>query len=194
MRVAGADFYKVMHMWKHPMVRRRDKLRMFRRYLMKLVYAGANTLILDDKACAALNDWTSSKVKYITGRTGREENSRKTVDVVGMLRHWRRRWIGQVLRSNHNDIRRQELLPHVELVVRGYLPREGGPLMNAPAFTSVKDLIEQAGYVPAVPIEMLGLKTRAKAEKARKKWLEDDEELRPNYGTDSEDEEAVTPG
>ena len=82
---------------------------MLRRYLMKLVYARANTWIFDDKACAALNDWTSSKVKYITGRTCREENNRMTVDVVGMLRHWRRRWIGEVLRSNHNDIRRQEL-------------------------------------------------------------------------------------
>ena len=73
----------------------------------------------------------------------------------------------------------------MELVVRGYLQRDGGPLMNAPTFTSVKDLVEQAGYVPAVPIEMLGLKTRAKAELARQQWLEDDEALRPTYGTDS---------
>ena len=82
-------------------------------------------------------------------------------------------------------------MPHAELVARGYLKRAGGPLINAPAFTSVKHLIEQAGYVPAVPLEMLGLKTRAKAELARQKWLEDDEALRPHYGTDSEDEEAA---
>ena len=84
-------------------------------------------------------------------------------------------------------------LPHVELVVRGYLQREGGPLMNAPAFTSVNNLVEQAGHVPspAVPTEMLGLKTRAKAELARQKWLEDDEALRPTYDTDSEEEEAA---
>ena len=43
-------------------------------------------------------------------------------------------------------------LPHVELVVRGYLQREGGPLMNAPAFTSVTNLVEQVGCFMEIEI------------------------------------------
>jgi hypothetical protein len=42
--------------------------------------------------------------------------------------------IGDVLRSHRRDPRRQELLPHAELVLRGWLLKEGGPMMDVPPY------------------------------------------------------------
>ena len=41
MAAATREFNKGMHMWTHPRLRIKAKLRMFRRHLMQLIYAGA---------------------------------------------------------------------------------------------------------------------------------------------------------
>ena len=92
MRSSTTGFNRAMHLWKHTRVRRRDKFRMLRRYVMKLVYAGADTWLLDKPARRALNNWAARKTRTLTGRTVHEECRRRTVDIVAMLRHWRRRW------------------------------------------------------------------------------------------------------
>jgi hypothetical protein len=103
MWVSTAGFWRVQHMWRHPDISERDKLRMFRRYLMQLVYAGHVAWFLDDDAQKALNYWTGSKVRIITGRTLHEELGRRTIDTVMTLRHWRHRYLGDVLRTHRND-------------------------------------------------------------------------------------------
>jgi hypothetical protein len=50
MRSSSASFWRAQHLWRHPDNSVHDKLRMFRRYLMKLVYAGHVTWFLDDDA------------------------------------------------------------------------------------------------------------------------------------------------
>lgn len=83
MRSSGAGFWRVHHLWRHPDISVHEKLRMFRRYLMKLVYAGHVTCFLDDDAQRRC----SAKVWHIIGRTTHKELGRRTVDVVMTLWH-----------------------------------------------------------------------------------------------------------
>ena len=62
-------FNQAMHLWKHTHIRRRDKFRMLRRYVMKLVYAGADTWLLDKPARRALNNWAARKTRTLTHDT-----------------------------------------------------------------------------------------------------------------------------
>ena len=100
MNKSTAEFWKSYHLWKHPIIRRRDKFRMFRQFLMMLVYAGAQTWILTPARCSNLNGWAADKIAVITGRTTHEEAEKRTVDVVRLLRFFRLRMIGDVLRSH----------------------------------------------------------------------------------------------
>jgi hypothetical protein len=120
-----------------------------------------------------------------------EECRRRTVDIVAMLRHWRRRRVGEILRSTDDDPRKQQLLPYAELVRKGRLPRYGGLLTDVPAFTSVKQLERLAGCKPkgSWRTRAGGVAERAEAEKRALAWQEDDASLKPEYGSDSEEED-----
>lgn len=191
MRSSTTGFNQAMHLWKHTRIRRRDKFRMLRRYVMKLVYAGADTWLLDKPAQRALNNWAARKTQLLTGRTVHEECRRRTVDIVAMLRHWWRRRVGEILRSTDDDPRKQQLLPYAELVRKGRLPRYGGLLTDVPAFTSVKQLKRLAGCKPkgSWRTRTGGVAEGAEAEKRALAWQTDDADLKPTYGTDSEDED-----
>lgn len=87
---------------------KRHKLRMFRRYLMKLTYAGADTWRLTKTAQKALNHWTAQKVCHIAGATLKEESKTRSVHTVNMLRQWRHRRVGQL-----NLVRVQSKFPKI---------------------------------------------------------------------------------
>ena len=61
MRKSSVGFWRNMFLWKHPLIDKKHKLRMFRRHVHMLEYAGAETWILDDKAMASFNHWAGSK-------------------------------------------------------------------------------------------------------------------------------------
>eukprot|EP01052_Picozoa_sp_SAG31_P013182 SAG31_NODE_788_length_12088_cov_3.916090_1_plen_411_part_10 len=147
MAIATADFWKAAHMFQHPLISADDKLVMFRAYIMQLVYAAADTWILTDKVQGEINNWTASKVRHITGRTQHQECSARTVDTVAMILHQRRKKVGAILRSPSHDPRRQELMHYAEAVRLKVQKREGGLLMNAPAYESPQHLARLAGYV-----------------------------------------------
>jgi hypothetical protein len=200
MRMSTAGFWRVQHLWRHPDISPRDKLRMFRRFLMQLVYAGHVAWCLDDDAQRALNYWTASKVRIITGRTLHEELGRRTIDTVMTLRYWRRRYLGEVLRAHRNDPRKQELCPHAELVRKRRLPRHGGIMMDAPPYDSVPRLMELAGYFAPVMLEaqrdgrdtqrgIANLRRRARGERNERDWRAQDLALRPEYGDADDDTE-----
>jgi hypothetical protein len=200
MRVSTAGFWRLQHLWRHPDIPERDKLRMFRRFLMQLVYAGHVAWFLDEDAQRALNYWTGSKVRIITGRSLHEELGRRTIDTVMTLRHWRRRYLGDVLRAHRNDPRKQELCPHAELVRTRNLPRHGGIMMDAPPYDSVPRLMELAGYFAPVMLEaqrdsrdtqrgIANLRRRARGERNERDWRAQDLALRPEYGDADDDTE-----
>ena len=59
MAAASREFNKDMHLWTHPRLRIKAKLRMFRRHLMQLIYAGAQCWLLTDEVQRRLNWWTA---------------------------------------------------------------------------------------------------------------------------------------
>ena len=59
MQITSAVFFKHLHLWKHEEVAPEQKLGMFNHLIAKLVYAGAVTWILDDKALRKLNGWVA---------------------------------------------------------------------------------------------------------------------------------------
>ena len=109
---------------------------MYRRYLMILVYAGAVCWILNQQALQRLNDWNGAKMAAITGNPKAYENAKRRVDIGALLRYWRRRLLGEILRAHPDDMRRGEVLKHAELVRKGYVRRAGSFVMDAPWYDS----------------------------------------------------------
>jgi hypothetical protein len=114
-------------------------------------------------------------VRLINGRTAHEELGRRTVDIVMTLRHWRRRYLGDVLRAQRNDLRKQELCPH-----------------------AVHQLMELAGYFPPIMLKVqrdardtmcgiANLRRRARGERNALAWRAQDLALRPEYGDADDD-------
>jgi hypothetical protein len=116
------------------------------------------------------------------------------------LRHWRRRYLGDVPRAHRNDPRKQELCPHAELVRKRRLPRYGGIMMDAPPFDTVPQLMELAWYFAPVMLEaqrdeqdtlrgIANLRRRARGERNERDWRAQDLALRPDYGDADDDTE-----
>ena len=191
MAKADAEFYKAMPLWRCTVLTRRSKLRMYRRYLMILVYAGAACWVLNAAALKNLNGWNGAKMAAITGNSLKQENKRRRVDIVGMLRYWRRRLLGEVLRAHPDDMRRSEVVQHAELVRKGRIPRAGSIVMDAPDYDSVEELKHKAGYVPPGALEKLTIARSAELESNHVKWVEEDERHKPGEMTDSDEEEGA---
>lgn len=93
-----------------------------------------------------------------------------------------------------DDMRRGVVLLHSELVKRGWLPKTGSFVMDAPPYSSVEELKRLAGCPLTVEsvrgdIADNGIKRTAEREQMMMTWIEGDKELRPEEATDSEEEE-----
>ena len=125
----------------------------------------------------------------ITGNSHKYENGKRRVDVVCTLRYHRRRLLGDILRAHQNDVRRGEVLMHAELVCRGWQPREGSFVMDAPPHDDVEELKRLAGCPLRGDIADVGVKRAAQRERMMLEWIAADKELKPEEATDSEEEE-----
>jgi ribonuclease HI len=189
MAKADAEFWRGLHMWKTPYICRRSKMRMFRRYLQILIYAGQVCWYLTREVEKKLNNWVGAKMAAITGKSRKYENSKRRVNVYRLLRFFRLRLLGEILRSHDDDMRRGEVMMHAELVRIGQLPKIGSFVMDAPEYDSVAELEQHAGRVPNGSIEVVTIKASAARERQQLKWAELVNEQRPDDVTDSEDEE-----
>ena len=83
-------------------------------------------------------------------------------------------WLATCCGHTRETPRRQELLPHAELVLQGWLPKDGGPMMDVPPYWDVDHLLdhllEMVGWVPPGPIERLGVPRWARLERATIAW------------------------
>ena len=194
MAKADVEFYRAMPLWRCKVLSRRSKLRMYRRYLMILVYAGASCWILDAAARRALNHWNGAKMAAITGNTHKAENARRRVEICLILRYWRRRLLGEILRAHPDDIRRSEVVQHAELVRKGRIPKAGSLVMDVADYDSVDELKRRAGYVPPGALETLTVARSAELERNHVKWVADDQALRPDELSDSDEDEDAPCG
>ena len=63
------------------------------------IYAGMVCWYLTRKVQRKLNHWSGAKMAAITGHSHKYENAKRRVDVVALLRYYRRRLLGYILRS-----------------------------------------------------------------------------------------------
>ena len=78
---------------------------------------------------------------------------------------------------------------HAELVCRGWQPREGSFVMDAPPHDDVEELKRLAGCPLRGDIADVGVKRAAQREQMMLEWIAADKELKPEEATDSEEEE-----
>jgi ribonuclease HI len=189
---ADTEFYRGLHLWRSPVIPRKHKLRMFRRYLQIFIYAGAVCWVLNEAALRAINNWTGAKMAEVTGNSKPDENRKRRVKTGELLRFFRRRLLGDVLRSFQDDMRRGEVIMHAEIVRKGHIPRDGSFVMDAPPYRNIDDLKRQAGCPLTGPIEQVGIAAAAEREKQYMSWVDEDKELKlaAADGEDSEEEEA----
>eukprot|EP01048_Picozoa_sp_COSAG05_P007093 COSAG05_NODE_489_length_9314_cov_115.648655_4_plen_427_part_00 len=100
---ATGDFVKGMHLWTHPHVRRNEKLRMFRRHMMQLLYGASVTWYLTGALCRRLNWWTARKIAIICGTDAKTEAGKRKVQA---KRQWAKRT--GVLREQERLLRKQQ--------------------------------------------------------------------------------------
>ena len=74
-------------------------MRMFRRYLQILIYAGQVCWYLTREVEKKLNNWVGAKMAAITGKSRKYENSKRRVNVYRLLRFFRLRLLGEILRA-----------------------------------------------------------------------------------------------
>jgi hypothetical protein len=187
---ATKEFLKGLHLWKHTRISRKSKLRMFRRHVMQLVYAGAHTWLLDDKAVKRLNWWAAGKLAIITGGTNKEECRKRRVHVAAMIRHYRRRMVGEILRAHPDTPARAEMIKHAMLVLAQYIPRPVSFMADCPRYDSTRQLLALAGYARPLAIEQRGIVARARLEQAQIDWKQADDDIRPDYGGENSEDEG----
>ena len=124
----------------------------------------------------------------ICGTDCETECGKRRVHTVMMIRYFRRRLGGDIIRAHPDDINRGELIQHAELVRRGELPREGSLVWDFPPYDSIAELEKAAGYDDGSPIERHGIAHAAAIERAREQWKTEDSALWTKYGGDSDDE------
>ena len=74
-QLSNQGFWRTYHVWKNRDIDPELKTEMFRRFVAKLVYAGAATWTLSDDICRKLNNWAGEKMAVIWNTTHKEENA-----------------------------------------------------------------------------------------------------------------------
>ena len=123
----------------------------------------------------------------ITGREHRDETVSPTFDILKRLRARRLRWAGHILRSEESNLLRRVLLAEVRQDLEAGCGTDGGLLMDAPAYSSVEELLESVGDRKGWRLLISCLlpnkkkrvpKVKARAAAAATGWVEDSKENR----------------
>ena len=145
MAIAGVRFSDCNKIWRSDRVNLRDKIRLFNSGVVSVLVYGCEAWVLDESCQASLRGWCARYMSKLTGRSIREECVDPTFKLVGKIRVRRLRWLGHVLRSSERSFMRKLVVAQSEEVLRsgGKYP-EGSIMMDAPAHSSVEELIMMA--------------------------------------------------
>ena len=141
------------------------KMRLYKQGVLSIITYGCEAWTLTQDVQRKLNGWNGRCLAVITGRTVHEESSERTrtFDLVGTIRLRRRVWLGHILRSPPEDGLRQEVLRQAGLEAARLVTGNGGILMDAPAYSSVDQLVAFAG----------GWGSKQDREESRRRWAKE---------------------
>ena len=116
------------------------KLRLYEAAVCSLMTYGCETWNIDEKTRKRLNGANSVMLARLTGKSIPQEArpGSTSLNLVRRIRMRRHRWLGHILRLGPGSITFQAIK------MQHQLQEEGNLLMDAPPYTSIKDLAHQA--------------------------------------------------
>ncbi len=145
MAIARTRFGELHLVWRSTKLPTSMKLRMFACAVISVLTYGNEIWLLTDRVRRKLRGWCARCLAVITGRSFREETVDPSFDLVSRLRSRRLRWAGHILRLEETSLLRRVLLASVQRDLdRGWW-EQGGLLEDAPAYSTVEQLLEMAG-------------------------------------------------
>ena len=145
--IARSDFNKMGWIWRSKKITLELKIRLFESHVLSSVVWGSEGWVLTEQVQLKLNGWCARCMAVITGTSVHENASQRTqlVGLPGIIRYRRMTYLGHLLRAEEGNLTRRLVLRFVALLKRKLVNDVGTILMDAPAFTSVKQLVGLAG-------------------------------------------------
>ena len=145
--IARSEFNKMGWIWRSKKITLELKIRLFESHVLSSVVWGSEGWVLTEQVQLKLNGWCARCMAVITGTSVHENASQRTqlVGLPGIIRYRRMTYLGHLLRAEEGNLTRRLVLRFVALLKRKLVNDVGTILMDAPAFTSVKQLVGLAG-------------------------------------------------
>ena len=145
MAIARTRFGDLHLAWRSTKLPTSIKLRMFACAVISVLTYGNEIWLLTDRVRRKLRGWCARCLAVITGRSFREETVDPSFDLVSRLRSRRLRWAGHILRLEETSLLRRVLLASAQRDLDKGWWEQGGLLEDAPAYSTVEQLLEMAG-------------------------------------------------
>ena len=129
---AGAVYSQLYHIWKSKILSIRLKLRVYCAAVVSIAMYGCEGWILDQKAMDRLAAWNCRKLVGFSGFGFREEYQAPEVDLVGLVRLRRLRYVEHLLKAPEDYLPRRVAVAELEAFPT--VGREGGLFMDVPRF------------------------------------------------------------
>jgi len=137
---ARAVMGRLFDIWKSDKVELETKLLLYKSSVLSVLLYGMEGWYLTPKVLSSLKGFNARNLAIITGKEIKEESGiHPTVDVIGMVRARRLRWVGHVLRAHDDYLPRQVVLGMEKPYPAGSI------LMDAPKHDSMEELVVLAG-------------------------------------------------
>ena len=131
---------RLFDIWKSDKVELETKLLLYKSSVLSVLLYGMEGWYLTPKVLSSLRGFNARNLAIITGKEIKEESGmHPTVDVIGMVRARRLRWVGHVLRAHDDYLPRQVVLGMEKPYPAGSI------LMDAPKHDSMEELVVLAG-------------------------------------------------
>jgi hypothetical protein len=144
MAIAKTRFGELHEAWHSKKLPVSMKLRIFACAVVSVLTYGNEIWRMGEKTRRTLRGWCARCLSIMTGRSIRDETVDPSFDLVSRLRSRRLRWAGHILRLEEASLIRRVLLATVQRDLDRGSTEEGGLLADAPAFSTVGELLELA--------------------------------------------------
>lgn len=143
MGMASARFGELWCIWKDAALSMVLKIRLFEAAVVSIFVYGCEVWGLTARNAKMIRGWCSRCLVKITGRSHREECVDPAIDLVGMIRKRRLKYVGHALRKDDTHLVRQVMVHKLEDGLRGGRSTSS-ILMDVPEYRCLEDVVRMA--------------------------------------------------